>query len=230
MYSPWVAVSWAINLRCRVCVTWRLHICDMTRLSCNMYSLWVAVSWAINLRCRMCVTWRLHICDMTCSHMWRDSFIYVTCWCCWGSLTHNIILSDTLQISASRDRHVLRCVALCCGVLQHVTLCCSVVQCVAACCATVNCSVSLSVWGATLTQWHTWRDSLTHVHWRIYVWHDVFTYVTWCIDTCAVTRISHMWHDSFAHVTWLIHTHDVMHSHVGAAEGVCASLCFEPSI
>ena len=41
---------------------------------------------------------------------------------------------------------------------------------------------------------------------RSHVWHDSFTYVTWLIHMCDMTR--------FSCVTWLIHMCDMTHSHV----------------
>ena len=41
--------------------------------------------------------------------------------------------------SCARAQGVLRCVAVCCGVLQCVAVCCSVLQCVAVCCSVLQC-------------------------------------------------------------------------------------------
>ena len=52
-----------------VCVTWSIHICDMTH--------WYVI-WLIHI-CDMahsCVTWLIHMCDMTHSYVWYDSFIH----------------------------------------------------------------------------------------------------------------------------------------------------------
>ena len=48
-----------------ICVTWRIHMCDMT----HSY-LWHDAF--------ICVTWLIHMCDMTHSYVWHDAFIRVT--------------------------------------------------------------------------------------------------------------------------------------------------------
>jgi len=48
-----------------ICVTWRIHMWDMTHL----------YVWHDSL---ICVTWLIHLCDMTHSYVWHDAFICVT--------------------------------------------------------------------------------------------------------------------------------------------------------
>jgi len=48
-----------------ICVTWLVHMCDMTR----------SYVWHDSI---ICVTWLVHMCHMTRSYVWHDSFICVT--------------------------------------------------------------------------------------------------------------------------------------------------------
>ena len=55
-----------------ICVTWRIHMCDMTHYMCDVTQSYV---WHDAF---ICVTWLIHMCDMTRSYVWHDSFIYST--------------------------------------------------------------------------------------------------------------------------------------------------------
>ena len=48
-----------------ICVTWLIHMCDMTHL----------YTWHDSF---LYLTWLIHMCDMTHSHVWHDPFMYVT--------------------------------------------------------------------------------------------------------------------------------------------------------
>jgi len=48
-----------------VCVTWLIHMCDMTH----------SYVWHDSF---ICVTWPTHMCDMTHSYVWNDSLICMT--------------------------------------------------------------------------------------------------------------------------------------------------------
>ena len=48
-----------------ICVTWCIHMCDMTRSYVRHDSF-------------ICATWLIYMCDMTHSYVWRDSFMCVT--------------------------------------------------------------------------------------------------------------------------------------------------------
>jgi len=71
-----------------ICVTWLIHMCDMTHL----------YVWHDPF---IRVTWLVHMCDMTHSYVWHDSFIRVT----WlihmcdmtDSLTHSHVWHDTFR-------------------------------------------------------------------------------------------------------------------------------------
>ena len=70
-----------------MCVTWLIHVCDMTH-SCVWHDSFMCVTWLIHVwdmihSCVwhdpfMCVTWLIHVCDMTHSCVWHDSFTCVT--------------------------------------------------------------------------------------------------------------------------------------------------------
>jgi len=67
-----------------ICVTWLIHICDMTRLDhvCDSRVLQVIrgimtrlCTWHVS---GACVAWRIHMCDVTSLYMWRDVCVCVT--------------------------------------------------------------------------------------------------------------------------------------------------------
>ena len=69
-----------------ICVTWLIHMCDMTN-SYVWHDSFICVTWLIHM-CDMphsyvwhdssiCVTWLIHTCDMTHSYVWHYSCIYV---------------------------------------------------------------------------------------------------------------------------------------------------------
>ena len=77
IYDSLVWVTWLLSTcrrqehypdRFAECVTWLIHVCDMTH-PC----VWHDSS--------MCVTWLIHVCDMTHSCVWHDSFICHACIC-----------------------------------------------------------------------------------------------------------------------------------------------------
>jgi len=57
----------------RSCVTWLIHICDMTHIYV-WHDSFICVTWLIH----MCVTRHIHMCEMTHIYVWHDSFICVT--------------------------------------------------------------------------------------------------------------------------------------------------------
>ena len=73
------AYTWHDSFKC---VTWPLHMCDMT--TSFIHVTWLFLIWDTTpshvprRRCLLCVIWLLHTCDMTPSYMWYDSFICVT--------------------------------------------------------------------------------------------------------------------------------------------------------
>jgi len=94
----------------------------------------------------------------------------------------------------------VRCVAVCCSVLQRVTV-----------------PVTWSIHLRATTHSSLCHDSFICVTWLIrtrdnaysYVWHKSLTCVPWLIHKCAMTH-SYVWHDSFVHGTM----RDKTYSHV----------------
>jgi len=67
-----------------ICVTWRIHMCDV------IYS----HVWHDSF---MCVTWLIHMCDVTYSYVWRDSFICITWLIHVCDVTHSYVWHDSLM-------------------------------------------------------------------------------------------------------------------------------------
>ena len=63
-----------------ICVTWLIHVCDMTH----------SYVWHDSF---ICVTWLIHICDVTHSYAWHDSF---TC-----DMTHSHVRYDSFICATS---------------------------------------------------------------------------------------------------------------------------------
>jgi len=60
---------------------------------------------------------------------------------------------------------------------------------------------------------YVWLDLFRYVTWLIihsYIWHVSFVRMTWRTYTCDMTQ-SYVWHDAFIGVAWLIHMSDVIH-------------------
>jgi len=79
-YDSFTCVTWLIHM-CDMthsyvwhdsfmCVTWLIHMCDMTHSLCDMTHSCV---WHDSF---ICVTWLIHMCDMTHSYVRHDSFTY----------------------------------------------------------------------------------------------------------------------------------------------------------
>jgi len=70
-----------------MCVTWLIHVCDMTR-PCVWHDSTMCVTCLIHVcdmthpcvwqNSSMCVTWLIHVCDMTHPRVWHDSSMCVT--------------------------------------------------------------------------------------------------------------------------------------------------------
>jgi len=164
------------TLKAIICVTWLIHMCDMTYLHVwhdSFIHVNTCVTWKKNpssprvsphhthqrtsyvwhdLFTR--VMWRIHKCDVTHSQVWHDSFIHVT----WLSHTHHTCVTRLLS-----------------GLTANV--------------ATPH---------TLMTFPHV---DVTHSHVR----HDSFTCVTWLSHKCDMAH-SHVWHGSLTCVTWLSHT------------------------
>ena len=65
-----------------MCVTWLIHMCDMTR----------SYVWHDSF---ICVTWLIHMRNMTHSYVWHDSFIRVTWLIYMHDMTHSYVSDDS---------------------------------------------------------------------------------------------------------------------------------------
>jgi len=76
-----------------MCVTWLVHVCDMTRSHVWHDSLHRPCHGTLHLffptSC-MCVTWLIQMCDMTHSYVWHDAFMYVTWLIHICNMTHSV--------------------------------------------------------------------------------------------------------------------------------------------
>jgi len=166
------------------------------------------------------------------SHMWHDSFT----------------ICGMIQ---SSGRQSLRCVAVCCSVLQCVAVCCSVLQCVAVCCSVLQrvavcwsvlqcvavCCSMLQCAAVSLTPSVVW-NFLSHMR------HDSCTCVTEfdvCCSVlqhfavgCSVLQWVEVWLTYYCcldilvtHVIWLVHTiwHDSFKCETEFDALQCVAVC-----
>ena len=73
-----------------MCVTWLIHVCDMTH-SCVWHDSFIRMTWLIVW---IRVTWRSHVCEVTHSYMWHCSFICVTWLIRMRDMTHSSVWHD----------------------------------------------------------------------------------------------------------------------------------------
>jgi len=220
------------------CVSWPIHICDMTtwhlsmclHMWCMYFHIWVCES-----------TWDACIftCEYLYSHMWHGLFTYVT----WPIHIYDMTtwhLSMCLHIDVSIFTYeyvnpLRACIFTCEYVYSHVwrDLFTYVTWPIHICDMTTwHLSMCLQVWCMYFYRWvceFAWNaciftceyDSFIYMTWLIHICvmtyshvrHDFFTYVTKIIHTCDMT-FSHMWHDLFTYMTWLIHTCDMTYSNM----------------
>ena len=157
------------------------------------------------------------MCDVTHHlHVWHDASICVTWRIHLCGMTHSRMRSASFI-------HMTRCIHMLLLQRKRVR-------------GAVNRAFNLMC-HVCVTHSYTWRDVLMFWFCGGRVWGAVLRAINWICYVCVTLHIqmcnmthSYVWHDTFTNAKWFVHTCDVMHSHVGAAEGVCESLCFELSI
>jgi len=95
-----------------ICVTWLIHMCDMTH-SFVLHDSFIVVIWLIHMRgmayvCMcdtthsyvwhdsfICVTWLIHMCDMTHSYVSHDACMCVTRLIHMRDITHSYVRHDS---------------------------------------------------------------------------------------------------------------------------------------
>jgi len=187
----WHVIVWHDSL---ICVTWLIHMWDMTH-SCVWHdSLMCVASFFINAQtairfsrqstshtCDMthlyvwhdspiCVNWLTHMCDMTHSCMWHDSLICAM----FCFINDKTTIRSTQQLS-SRMCHVTHSYVwhdspICVTWLTHVY------------------DTTRSYAWHLLHKWQNEQDSAAQSNWHV-------TCVTWLTHMCDMTH-PHVWHDS----------------------------------
>jgi len=160
-----------------LCVTWLVHMCDMTR----------SYVWHDSF---LCVTYLVHMWDMTYSYVWQASSLRVTC------LIESYVWHDS-SIFATWLIH------MCDGLCQMYDMTLSDLWHESFICVTWLihvCDMTHSyVWHYSYVQHDASSCATWLVHmWDMnhsYVWHDSFICETWLIHVCNMTR-SYVRHNS----------------------------------
>jgi len=212
------------------CVTWLIHMCDMTHLYvwhdsftceiwlihvCDMTHSYVWYDSFTHHASHSNLTWLIHMCDMTHSYTWHDTFTCET----W--LIHTFYIFHTCELS---HWTVLHDSVICMTWLIHT---CGMTHSYMAhsygwhFSYVWNDSLNCMTWLSDvfdMTHWTVWHDSVMYLIWLpqalewrdekhilcrsiLLLWHDTFTRVTWLIPLCDMTY-SYVWHDLFTCVTW----------------------------
>ena len=111
-----IFVLWSHALICHmwddscICVTWLIHMCDMTHVRIVISLVWyVSISQSY-------VWWLMHICDMTHSHVWHDSDSII-CMCNGCQFA-----CATGAICMCNGCHLCRCLCVCVSLCLSVSL------------------------------------------------------------------------------------------------------------
>jgi len=99
--------AWDVRYDLFICMTWRIHMCDMTH-SHAWHDSSICVAWLIHMRDMthpyvwhdsfICVTWLIHMCGMTRSYAWHDSSICVAWLIHMRDITHLHVWRDWWHI------------------------------------------------------------------------------------------------------------------------------------
>ena len=191
-----------------MCVTWRIHICDMTPSSALCVGPSVCVTWLIHIwgmthsyvwhASFTCVTWFIHMCDMTHSYEWHDLVIDIEEQYAWpfqiqfGRMfqksTSIVILHEKLSDEPTCEKFCLQT-----HLPTHLSRC----------------------WQPSLTRVTRGPLGMCDVSYSC-VWHASFICVKWLIHMCDMPHscvwndlgmcdvsYSCVWHASFMCVKWL---------------------------
>jgi len=197
-----------------LCVTWLIHMCDMTH-SYVWHDSFLCVTWRIHM-CGMthsyvwydsfiCVIWIMHMCDMMHSCVWHDSLICVTWLIRICDMTHSYAWHDSFIC-------VIRLIHMCDFThfyVWHDSCIC----------------VTWLIYKCDMSHWFVWHDSyaahnyrvamvMSHISCHTYEWvmsHIWMSHVTNMNESCHIF-LSNVWHDSFICVTsYAVHNHCVTH-------------------
>jgi len=173
-----------------VCVTWLIHICDMTRIDAYAYSFFDATGKLVCHDSLICVSWLPHMCVVTHSYAWHDSSIYVT----WLVLMPTPIL------------FLMRLARWCVMTPSYV-------------CHDWFICVSWLIRMCDMAHPYMWRDSYWYPRYPsldatgALVCHDSLICVSWLPHMCVMTP-SYVCHDSLIFVSWLRDMRVMIHVHV----------------
>jgi len=173
--DSFICVTWLIHIHdmTRLCATWLTHVCDVTRDS----HLTVIYLWHVSFVCHgscICVMGLIHMCDGTDSYVWWDSFICVTWLIHMCDMTHSYVWHDSficvmwLIHMYDVTRELSKCVYHL-RFMSHMTL------------------------------FYLWRGSFVWVSRLICMWCVSFRSVTWLIQIYDVTH-SYVRHDSLIYM------------------------------
>jgi len=188
-----------------MCVTRRIHRCDMTH-SYVWHDPFTCVTWLIHI-CDMTywhvwhdsftrVTWITQMCAMTHSYVWHDSFICTTCLIHMCDMTHSCVWFDVITHTRGKVVPAQRTAKPRCPwipwpkwchthKMRPITL--------------ANGSCHTYKWGVP----HTWISQVKYT--KIWIRH-VTQYAKTRRGICAQFCV---WHDPFTRVTWLIYMCDM---------------------
>jgi len=167
-----------------MCVTWLIHMCDMTH-SYVWHDSFIRVAWLIDPRGLA-----------TISRLPKNIGLF----CRISSLLQGSFAKETYNFKEPTDRSHPKSggwwPTMAQSYVWHDFFMCV--------------TWLIHVWHDSLVcvTWLSYMCGMTHS----YVWHDSFTCVTWLIDMFDMTH-SYVWHDLLICVAWLIDMCDMTHSY-----------------
>ena len=209
-YRPFTDVTWLLHTSF-ICVTWRIHTCDVTIHMCDVTPyVWRDSS--------ICVTWLIHMCDMTHSYVWRDSFICATWPIYMCDMTHYSMMPVPCPCTSLYMTYwyVTRLIHMCDVTQPYVWRFSSI------------CVTWLMYMYDVTPHFYVWHDSSICVTWLIHMCDVTPSYVWRCptykwvmshkwispahvgpsMWMCDVTHV-YEWREPFICATWLIYMWDM---------------------